>query len=89
MSKSKLTSAAADTTAEAAWVQMQVYRRMSGEQRLLQALEMSDAMRAITADGVRRQHPEFDEDQVRLTVIRRFLGDDLFRKAFPNAKIPQ
>ena len=78
----------ADTTPEAAWMQMQVYRRMSGEARLLQTLAMSDALRAITADGVRHQHPEYDEEQVRLTVIRRCLGDELFRIAFPNVKFP-
>lgn len=84
-----MTHVPADTTPEAAWVQMQVYRRMSGEQRLLQVLQMSDAVRAITADGVRCQHPEYSEEQVRLTVIRRMLGEDLFRKAYPSVRLPK
>jgi hypothetical protein len=82
-----MTHVPADTTPEAAWVQMQIYSRMSGEARLLQALEMSDAIRALTATGVRRQYPEYTEEQVRLTVIRRMLGDELFRKAYPNASL--
>ena len=74
----------ADTTPEAAWVQMQVYRHMPAEKRLLLTLEMSDGMREICSAGVRAQFPHFTDEQIRLTVIRRMLGDQLFRKAYPK-----
>ena len=73
-----------DTTPEVAWVQMQIYRRMPAEKRLLLTLEMSDGIREICAAGVRAQYPHFTDEQVRLTVIRRMLGDELFRKAYPK-----
>ncbi len=77
----------ADTTPEAAWVQMQIYRRMPAEQRLLQTLEMSDGIRELCAAGVRAQYPHYTDEQVRLTVIRRMLGDELFRKAYPDKEL--
>src|SRR5437870_2366958 len=79
-----LSAIPADTSAEAARVQVEIFRRFSGEQRLRKTLEMSDAIRAITADGVRHHHPEYTDEQVRLTVIRRILGDELFLRAYPN-----
>ena len=74
----------ADTTPEAAWVQMQIYRQMPAEKRLLLALEMSDGVREICAAGVRAQYPNFTDEQVRLIVIRRMLGEELFHKAYPK-----
>ena len=81
----RLTSVPADTTPEAAWVQMQIFRNMSPERRFRLTLEMNDTARAISAAGVRHRHPDFTEEQVRLTVIRLCIGDSLFRKAFPGA----
>ncbi len=83
-----MTVVPADTTQEAAWVQIKVLRRLSPEQRLLQTLRISDSMRALTAAGVRARHPDYNDEEVRLTVIRMWLGDDLFRKAFPDVKLP-
>jgi hypothetical protein len=77
----------ADTTPEAAAVQLEVYRRMSPVQRLEIALEMGDSLRRLSAAGVRRRHPEYTEEQVRLAVIRLSLGEELFRKAYPGVDV--
>ncbi len=71
-----------DTTPQAAWVQMNLYRRMSPELHLELALAMNDTARAVSAAGVRARHHDYDEDQVRLEVIRMCLGDELFCRAF-------
>jgi hypothetical protein len=77
----------ADTTLEAARVQYDIYRRMPPERRLELALRMSDSLRALTAAGVRHRHPEYDEEQVRLAVIRLTLGDELFRQVYPGVAV--
>ena len=45
---------------------------------------MSESLREVVAAGVRHRHPEYDEKQVRLAVIRLALGDDLFHKVYPG-----
>jgi hypothetical protein len=84
----KLTTIAADTTPDAAWVQVKIYRRMSVEQRLQLTLGMSRSLGNIAAAGVRLRHPEYTEEQVKYAVIRLRLGEELFRKAFPGVKLP-
>jgi hypothetical protein len=52
-------------------------RRMSGEKKLLMALEQSVALEAVMKDGIRHQFPEADENEVReilrerLQILRR------------------
>ncbi len=77
----------ADTTPEAARVQLEIFRRMPPSQRLEQALALSETVRRVAASGVRHRHPEYTEEQVRLAVIRLTLGDELFGKAFPGVEI--
>jgi hypothetical protein len=83
----KLTPFPADTTREAAWVQIEIYRRMAPEKRLRQALEMSEFARMVSASGVRQRHPDYTEEQVRLTVVRYCVGDDLFSQAYPGVHV--
>ena len=77
----------ADTTPEAAWVQLEAYRHMGGVRRLELAFELSDFLRGFVESGVRSRHPEYDQNQVKLAVIRLTVGDELFRKAFPGVSI--
>ena len=78
----------ADTTPEAAWVQMQIYRRMTMEQRLKQTFGMFSFMRQMCAAGVRMQHPAYTEEEVKYAVIRVNLGPELFAKAYPGIRLP-
>ena len=77
----------ADTTPEAARVQLEIFRRMNPSRRLELACEMSDTIRKVSADGVRSRHPEYTEEQVNLAVARLMLGAELFSKAFPGVEI--
>lgn len=83
----KMTSIPHDTTPEAAAVQLAVWRGMSCEQRSQLAAEMSENVRQVAAEGVRRRHPEYDENQVRLGMIRLLLGDSLFLEAYPGCEV--
>jgi hypothetical protein len=77
----------ADTTPEAARVHLEIIRRLSPNRRMELALQLSDTIRGVVADGVRSRHAEYDEEQVRLAVMRLMLGDELFRKVRPGVNI--
>lgn len=51
---------------------------MSGEQRLLAALEMSDLTRELARTRILQEHPEWTESQVIRELVRiAFLPDPL------------
>ena len=51
------------------------------------ALEMSDALRSVLADGVRLRHPSYSPEEVRLAVFRILQGDQLFHAVYPGVEI--
>ena len=59
-----------DTTSSAQAVQLKVQQAMTGEQRLLLALEMSLFVRELTRQGIRRDHPDWSEADVAREMIR-------------------
>lgn len=75
-----------DTTPEAARIQLEVFRRMGPKGRLQAGIALSRTCRELLREGVRRRHPEYDERQIRLAVIRLMLPEDLFRAAYPEAR---
>ena len=54
--------------------QIAIYRRMPGAQRLKLAEQMFWFARDLKTAGVRHQHPEWTEEQVRTEVNRIFLN---------------
>lgn len=75
-----------DTSPEAEKVQIEIFRRMKPEKRLQAAAILSETCRLLLAEGVRKRHPNYNEEQVRLAVIRCMLPEGLFLQAYPNAK---
>jgi len=67
-----------DTTSEAAAIQLRIERAKTGEERLIEAFEMSLFMRELSAAGIRDAHPDWTEAQVRRELLRfAFLPDPL------------
>lgn len=60
-----------DTNPAAQAVQLRVQREMTGEQRLLLALEMSLFTRELAKEGIRQAHPEWSEIEVQHEFLRR------------------
>ncbi len=52
------------TAAAALEKQIECYRRMSGEQRLTIALDLHEISCEVAREGIRRQHPEANADEV-------------------------
>lgn len=59
-----------DTSAEAAAIQTEIYRQMSGEQRLKVAFELSDFLRRMSMSRIRSEHPEWSDWQVKRELLR-------------------
>ncbi len=75
-----------DTSADAERVQIEVFRRMGPEKRLRSAAVLSKACRTLLANGIRKRHPDYTEEQVRVAVIRCLLPEDLFLRAYPASR---
>ncbi len=60
-----------DTHPAAHAAQIEALKRLGAEGRVRIAAEMSEAMRQIAIDGVRRRHPEITEAEARRMVARR------------------
>lgn len=76
-----------DTTLDAARLQYAALRRLGPEARLEMGGRLSDSMRARLDAGVRHRHPDYDDGQVRLAVIRLLLGRELFEQCFPESNV--
>ncbi len=67
-----------DTSRDAEQVQFGVFRKMTGEQRLKLALEMSDFARELSLSRIRAEHPEWSDWEVKRELLRLdFLPDAL------------
>ena len=52
-------------------MQIERYRRMTGEQRLAVALELHELSCEIAREGIRRQHPEADAAEIERLLRQR------------------
>lgn len=69
-----------DTNFEDEHIPVEVLRKMTGEQRLLLALEMSMRRKELTKIRIRQEHPDWTEAQVARELLRlEFLPDPLPR----------
>ncbi len=67
-----------DTSPEARAKQDEILRAMSGEQRMELAYEMSMFARDLAREGIRRDHPEWTEAQIKRELLRlAFLPEPL------------
>ncbi len=73
-------NARTDTSREAARRHVKVLRRLGIKRRASMTFELSDVLRRVTEAGVRHRHPDYDDDMVRLALIRLWLGPELFRR---------
>jgi len=74
-----------DTLPEAEKVQVDIFRDMDPAERLQRGIELSGTCRRLMREGVRSRHPEYDDRQLELAVIRLTLPEELFLAAYPEA----
>jgi len=66
-----------DTSQDADAVQLDLWRSMSGQQRIQKVMSLSSRLRNMSFDAIRRRHPEYSKDQVRLKFIELTYGEEL------------
>ena len=59
-----------DTSPEAAAIQDEIFRRMTPEQRVRLAIEMSESMRNVALAGLRSRRPDLDEAELSRELLR-------------------
>jgi hypothetical protein len=75
-----------DTSPEAERVQIEIFQKMTPARRLQLAVELTQTSRKLLAIGVDCRHPDYNQEQIRLAVIRLTIPEKLFLAAYPHAK---
>jgi hypothetical protein len=63
-----------DTTPAAQKRQDEIFKRMSGESRLLLAMAFSNQIRDIAMEGLRRRHHSVSEENLRAIYFKEIYG---------------
>ena len=65
--------------------QREAFRRLTPEQRVAAAAEMSDEIRAVSEAGIRHRHPAYTDEEVRAALVAIVLGREAasLRRARP------
>jgi hypothetical protein len=53
-------------------MQIEAYRRMTPQQRLEISFRLYELTRTLVRQGVKHQHPDWNEQQIQEEVVRRF-----------------
>ena len=77
---------ASDTSIAAAAQQYKILQGLDINARAKMTFDLSNNVRKTVETGVLHRHPEYNEDQVRRTVLRLMIGRQLFRKVFGKDK---
>ena len=75
----------ADTSHEAWRVQMAAIARRSVADRIKEWEQLNLGVIKMAEQAVRRRHPDYDDRQVFLAMVRRYHGDDLALEVWPEA----
>jgi hypothetical protein len=71
-----------DTTPEAEAVQMEIYRRMTAEQKLRLVFEANELNRALLRAGLEKRYPEAGPEEIRRRLFGLLLGEELATRVY-------
>jgi Rv0078B-related antitoxin len=63
-----------DTTPAVQAIQDEIHRRMTGEERLKLAFEMSEMARNLALSRLRKEHPDWTEWELKRELLRYAFG---------------
>lgn len=75
-----------DTSPEMEKLQIEILRKMSPEMRLNLAIQLFETEKNLLMEGIRSRHPEYNEEEIRLALLRILLGDEQFEIVYPQGK---
>ena len=67
-----------DTSPEAEAVQLELIRQMTPQQCLDMSIRMTNRLIRECKNAIRREHPEWNEQEVGLAFIRQNYGEELY-----------
>ena len=73
-----------DTSPEAAEILRRRILGLTPSQRVAEGERLCKLARQFMRAGIRRRHPDYDENQVEMALARLLWGDDLYTKARPD-----
>lgn len=76
-----------DTTLEAYRVQIEVLRRLGPQGRLRMMAALNRGLRRTIEAGIRRRHPDYNDQQVKLARIKLTVGQEVFNNLLPEVEI--
>lgn len=75
-----------DTLPEIENLQIEILRKVGPEKRLKLAMELLEIEKKLLIEGIRRRHPEYKEEEIKLALIKILLGKKQFEIVYPQAK---
>ena len=66
-----------DTSREALEVQLECLRKMTPQQRIRQTCSMSQQIKRMAFEAIRRRHPDWSEQEIQLKFIELTYGTHL------------
>ena len=69
-----------DTSPEALRVQLEGFRRMTAQERFDRMCRWFQEIRDMARNAIRRRHPDWSEDEVRLKFIELTYGPEVARE---------
>lgn len=75
----------ADTSPEAWQRQMSAIAQRSIADRLDEWVQLNRGVIQMATQAVRRRHPDYNDREVFLALVRQLYGDDLALKVWPDA----
>lgn len=71
------TTCTTDTSPEAEAIQLDLLRKMTPKQRIQKMCSLSQNVRQMAFEAIRRRHPDYDEQDIRLAFIELHYGKSL------------
>lgn len=73
-----------DTAPEIRDLMVERWRAASVAERVEGMLQVTADVERMAVAGIRRQHPDLDDEHIRYELFRRRYGGDLARKVYPH-----
>ncbi|MCK4999643.1 MAG: hypothetical protein KAS23_08910 [Anaerohalosphaera sp.] len=82
--ENKFTAISPDTSFDAAKVQWEIFRNMSGSERVDLACRLSEDLRATVIAGIKHRHPDYTHAQTIKAYLSLIIDKEILDEAMPN-----
>ena len=76
-----------DTALDSVVKQFDVLQKMDVNARAAMTFELSDNLRSILEAGIHQRHPDYCDDDIKLSALSLTVDKNLFNQAFPECRV--